>query len=598
MSTTIKTGWLKDNNGDKFAPKTLSSQVVTSDGATLESKIQADLDSLAANKAEKVHVHEIADVNGLQSTLDANLGSAKEYAESIGNTVKNDLLNGAGEAYDTLKELGELIDVNKDALEALETVATGKADKEHTHPVSEISDLTVTATELNYVSGATSNIQEQIDKNAGLKTEGTVYTINGVSVTAGDGAEIFNDYTNNIASGNYSHAEGAYTKATGYSSHAEGRGNEATGMYSHAEGYSNEATGNSAHAEGYDTIASADYSHSEGAYTKATGYSSHAEGNTTEASASYTHAEGSYTKATSSNAHAEGNSTEASGDYSHAEGYSTKASQSSAHAEGYSTEATGQYSHAEGYDSVASGYQSHAEGYSTKATNTSAHAEGHYTEANGSYSHAEGYYSKALKNTSHAEGYYSEANGEYSHAEGERTVTTGLGSHTEGKETKASGEYSHAEGAYTKAAGQYQHVQGRYNIEDTTNTYAHIVGNGQWSSDDSKRSNAHTLDWDGNAWFAGDVYVGGESQDDGKKLVSSLSDLGVAATAAELNYCDGVTSNIQTQIDNIKYDIDDLQAITESHEDAITDIINTYASHTWVTSQIQASIQSTWEASY
>ena len=339
----------------------------------------------------------------------------------------------------------------------------------------------------------------------GQDTEGTVYTINDASVTAGAGAEIFNDYTNNIASGNYSHAEGSSNKATNFTAHAEGWGNEATGMYSHAEGYSNEATGNSAHAEGYDTIASSDYSHSEGAYTKATGYSSHAEGNTTESSASYTHAEGSYTKATSSNAHAEGNSTEASGDYSHAEGYSTKASQSSAHAEGYSTEATGQYSHAEGYDSVASGYQSHAEGYSTKATNTSAHAEGHYTEASGSYSHAEGYYSKATKSSTHAEGYYSEANGEYSHAEGERTVTTGWGSHTEGKETKASGEYSHAEGAYTKAAGQHQHVQGRYNIEDTTNTYAHIVGNGQWSSDDSKRSNAHTVDWDGNAWFQGTV---------------------------------------------------------------------------------------------
>ena len=345
----------------------------------------------------------------------------------------------------------------------------------------------------------------EVSKKPGLKTTGTEYTINGVSVTAGDGAEIFNDYTNNIASGNYSHAEGSSNKATNFTAHAEGWGNEATGMYSHAEGYSNQSTGNSAHAEGYDTIASADYSHSEGAYTKATGYSSHAEGNTTEASASYTHAEGSYTKATSSNAHAEGNSTEASGDYSHAEGYSTKATQSSAHAEGYSTEATGQYSHAEGYDAVASSYQAHAEGYSTKATNTSAHAEGHYTEASGSYSHAEGYYSKATKSSTHAEGYYSEANGEYSHAEGERTVTTGWGSHTEGKETKASGEYSHAEGAYTKAAGQHQHVQGRYNIEDTTNTYAHIVGNGQWSSDDSKRSNAHTLDWDGNAWYQGTV---------------------------------------------------------------------------------------------
>ena len=34
------------------------------------------------------------------------------------------------------------------------------------------------------------------------------------------------------------------------------------------------------------------------------------------------------------------------------------------------------------------------------------------------------------------------------------------------------------------------------------NQYAHIVGNGD---DEDNRSNAHTLDWNGNAWFAGDV---------------------------------------------------------------------------------------------
>lgn len=33
--------------------------------------------------------------------------------------------------------------------------------------------------------------------------------------------------------------------------------------------------------------------------------------------------------------------------------------------------------------------------------------------------------------------------------------------------------------------------------------------------------------------------------------VETLSDLSITATAAELNYCDGVTSNIQTQIDAI-----------------------------------------------
>ena len=47
--------------------------------------------------------------------------------------VKDDLLNGAGAAYDTLKELGDLIDDNTDAIDALEAVATGKADAAHKH---------------------------------------------------------------------------------------------------------------------------------------------------------------------------------------------------------------------------------------------------------------------------------------------------------------------------------------------------------------------------------------------------------------------------------------------------------------------------------
>ena len=64
--------------------------------------------------------------------------SAKSYADSAATTVKNDLLNGAGEAYDTLKELGDLINVNTDALQALETVATNKADKSDVTTLQEL----------------------------------------------------------------------------------------------------------------------------------------------------------------------------------------------------------------------------------------------------------------------------------------------------------------------------------------------------------------------------------------------------------------------------------------------------------------------------
>lgn len=51
---TIKTGWLENKNGEKFAPKTLSSQVQTSEGVLLEDKIKNDIDAALAEKASKL----------------------------------------------------------------------------------------------------------------------------------------------------------------------------------------------------------------------------------------------------------------------------------------------------------------------------------------------------------------------------------------------------------------------------------------------------------------------------------------------------------------------------------------------------------------
>lgn len=143
---------------------------------------------------------------------------------------------------------------------------------------------------------------------------------------------------------------------------------------------------------------------------------------------------------------------------------------------------------------------------------------GFYNEASGLSSFASGNGSIASNNCSHAEGSYAKAKGLFSHAEGDHTEATGKSSHAEGSYTVAKGESSHAEGYYTEAS-YYAHAQGKYNIKDSTGTYAHIVGNG---TSDTARSNAHTLDWQGNAWYAGNVYTGGTGQDDenAKKLAT------------------------------------------------------------------------------
>ena len=206
-------------------------------------------------------------------------------------------------------------------------------------------------------------------------------------------------------------------------------------------------------------------------------------------------------------------------------------------------------SHAEGTSAKASGESSHAEGFFTTASGESSHAEGASTIASGMYSHAEGNSTKASEYCSHAEGIFTTASGNQSHAEGAHTT--------------ASGNQSHAEGNYTKASSDYQHVQGKYNIEDTANKYAHIVGNG----DNIKDSNAHTLDWEGNAWYAGKLTLGKDPDSDMDVTTKNYVDTKVASivdsapetldTLKELsnalgddaNFATTVTTNIGKKVD-------------------------------------------------
>ena len=86
---------------------------------------------------------------------------------------------------------------------------------------------------------------------------------------------------------------------------------------------------------------------------------------------------------------------------------------------------------------------------------------------------------------------------------------------------EASGEDSMALGFGTKATGENQLVGGKYNVEDSSGAYAHIIGNGP---NVNVRRNAYTLDWEGNGWFSGDVYTGstsGKNRDAGSKKLAT-----------------------------------------------------------------------------
>ena len=181
----------------------------------------------------------------------------------------------------------------------------------------------------------------------------------------------------------------------------------------------------------------------------------------------------------------------ASGKYSHAEGEQTEATMEAAHAEGYLTHALGNYSHAEGKSTEAFGQGSHTEGYNENYSAS--------VSARGNGSHIEGYASTstavyAQNSGIHIEGYTSNGVTRWGY---------GKGAHIEGWNTLTNPgtEAAHVEGYYTIADAAYHHIEGKYNLQDGDAMYQHIAGNGT----SSNRSNSHTLDWQGNAVFAGTV---------------------------------------------------------------------------------------------
>lgn len=266
------------------------------------------------------------------------------------------------------------------------------------------------------------------------------------------------------------------------------------------------------------------------------------DGNT--ASGNYATAEGLQTTASGDYAHAEGRNTTSSGDQSHAEGYNTIASQTSSHAEGWNTRAEGLYSHTEGNNTRSFGWAGHAEGYNTVSLASGSHSEGQslsdyagrviivtsaqnateftYEDSTtpsldqsvvglyfclkaNNYQYA--FRIIGIDTSSHTIQISNGSHPALDHVEAILTdnIASSNGAHSEGEGSQALATASHAEGAGTIASIGYQHVQGKYNIEDTNGTYAHIVGNG---TSNTSRSNAHTLDWNGNAWYAGTVSAG------------------------------------------------------------------------------------------
>lgn len=401
------------------------------------------------------------------------------------------------------------------------------------------------------------------------------------------------------AIGEDSHAEGYNTTAFGNNSHAEGnssreynpagktideiitdhdqlRGDENSYLTYELKHSFSLAYGVSSHTEGKDTLAVGKYSHAEGENTEASGYASHAEGGgfvSIDPTIEY------FTKA--------------SGSYSHAEGFGTKASGHAAHAEGYDTSAKGSSSHSEGKDTLAVGKHSHAEGIYTTAIGEGSHVEGLSTCSYGNYSHTEG---SGMSYVVYIE--MGEANVTTYSVDNQikledrlciGAIITSISCIDPNTNNRLEADninakvisidkdnltftvdktllnasftnayilvyanqlavslHSHVEGTGNIAYGRSQHVQGEFNDidpeyknndQEARCKYAHIIGNG---TSISNRSNAHTVDWDGNAWYAGDIkaeksLIGTSASITGEAIVGSLNADSITTDSFTLN---------------------------------------------------------------
>lgn len=152
MSTTLKAGWLKDSQGNKFAPKTMSSQVIKDDGTLLEDSLNLKIDELASNKSDIDHNHD--DRYDMKGSAEQLLEAAKEYTnDKIANldfgsvteeefekhnidqnshgdireliseltTRLNTLANSTDVELDQMAELVEYIKANRDVIESITT---------------------------------------------------------------------------------------------------------------------------------------------------------------------------------------------------------------------------------------------------------------------------------------------------------------------------------------------------------------------------------------------------------------------------------------------------------------------------------------------
>ena len=185
---------LKTHNGTGFVAAgytTLTEFGVTATAAELNK-----LDGVTATTAELNKLDGVTATTAEINYIDGVTSNIQTQLNGKSATTHNHTLDSLSNTTITSNTSGEILKwngtawVNNTLAEAGIQAAGSYAAASHTHTVSDITDLTATATELNYTDGVTSNIQTQLNGKASTSHNHTLDGLSNTTITSNTSGEI------------------------------------------------------------------------------------------------------------------------------------------------------------------------------------------------------------------------------------------------------------------------------------------------------------------------------------------------------------------------------------------------------------------------
>lgn len=208
--STINTGWLKDRNGDKFAPKTYASQVINEDGTSFGTQLTQEVQTLSdqLNDVSDLLDEHIAN-GGTQITVDSELSSTSE------NPVQNKVVKAALDGKADKDEIPTKTSDLENDLGLTDTSQVNMLITQHNTNTSAHNDLRISLSELstkvNNFLNVNDTTKDQLSELIAL-IEANADDIESITSGKVNVADIINNLTTNVSNKPLSAAQGVVLK--------------------------------------------------------------------------------------------------------------------------------------------------------------------------------------------------------------------------------------------------------------------------------------------------------------------------------------------------------------------------------------------------